>query len=186
MDNKAADIAPIVFWLYGPWETHATKSDLFLCELDSDFLRIAGPEPLEIPVRDIIDYEPAQHGDGKGAIFYVNVHTKGRVEPIKLYPADPHTPGCKNLLPRAEARALLEAIDYYKGRSRSAPDPNPYMRQALFEGKPHLADGKSALKSPLEYQRALRPPLWKVLIGFLIVLVFGAALITAIIFFFGS
>ncbi len=180
MNNRVANQDPIVFWIFGPWDTHATKGDLHRCDVTRDTIVVIGLDPGEIPVNDIEGYQVAELGDGRGAIPYVAIRVKGKTETLKIFPANPFAPAAKNLLPWAETRAFVAALDFVKGVSSSGPDPSPYVRQAVFDNRLDLATGRLAGVSPLEYRRLPRPRPIIVALSFLLValLLTGAVLLT--------
>lgn len=185
MSSNPDEDVTFVFWLLGPWETHATRTGLYRADLDSGALRISGPDPAVIPIARIKNAELGEMGSGRSSTWFVRILCVEEDGSRRLYPANPFQPGWRSLFTRSEAIALVEAIEFCRRRSGPHPHPNPYVRQALVDGKPHLADGKSAEVSPLVYFSFKWPRPREVIVGLILFVAFIAGMIYFTILVFG-
>jgi len=188
MSTRVGEDEPFIFWLFGPWETHSHRYEIYRCDIDFDSVRISGPNALVIPTTAIERVEQGELGDGRTAVPYVQVSLRGDGGALKLYPVNPFIPTFKTTVPRAEAVALDETIEYCCQRWGPHPHPNPYVRMAEAMYEPHRAEGKRADVSPLEYfppRRMTASDVIKLLASLVLVAAIVAVMFAVIVLLFG-
>ncbi len=181
MSTRVGEHEPFIFWLFGPWETHAHRYEIFRCDIDFDSVRISGPNAVVIPTTAIERVEQGEHGFGRTAVPYVLVSLRGDGSSFKLYPVNPFFPTFKTGYTPGETVALYETIDYCRHRSGPHRHTNPYVRMAEAMYEPHRAEGKRADVSPLEYFPPRRITATEAVIKLLATLVL-VAVMTAVFF----
>lgn len=161
-----------LFWVYGPWATHATKNEVYECWVTPNRIQIGGPEPDVVLLSDVVSADVGRMGFGMSSIWYVSLQLSGNSDHKQLWPVNPLAHGVKRVVTRWEAEAMKTVIEEMKKGEGLSLDRNPYVRQATIDRKPEKARDKEMRVSPAIYAMKERPGLIKVVGGLMAVTLF--------------